>query len=263
MDPSSLTQRHWHKGHMAQWRQQAFITPDKSIPAKVDISFSYISHSLSCTCVRGHLCSRWGIVAETVIWCRTEGSGGELKAADCSALAFSRRNTHLIVALWAAGLQMSQDTNERLVQHANKTAVASPTANHWLCAYFPFLQLRPALLHCVPMPGNRLFQRSFSDERCHLSSGTDGRLWGKTAAAPGHCLWSVREFSDLDRGRHSMIKCEQSAAQNCQYLELTHWNHDDSNFTTWIFNSNLLVSCSGTLLGLPSLVNVPHGGIVA
>lgn len=81
----------------------------------------------------------------------------ELKAADCGALAFPRRNTHLIVVLWAAGLQMSQDTNERLVQHANKTAVASPTANHWLCAYFPFLQLRPALLHCIPMPGNRLF----------------------------------------------------------------------------------------------------------
>lgn len=82
-----------------------------------------------------------------------DGSAGELKATDCGASAFSWKNTHLIAALWAASLQMSQDTNERLVQHANKTAVASPTAKHWLAACFLFLQLRPALLHS--MPGNR------------------------------------------------------------------------------------------------------------
>lgn len=81
--------------------------------------------------------------------CRRDDSAGELKTADCSASAFSWKNTHLIAALWAAGLQMSQDTNERLVQHANKTAVASPTAKHWLSACFLFLQLRPALLHSL------------------------------------------------------------------------------------------------------------------
>lgn len=69
-------------------------------------------------------------------WYRNDDSAGELKTADCSASAFSWKNTHLIAALWAAGLQMSQDTNERLVQHANKTAVASPTAKHWLSACF-------------------------------------------------------------------------------------------------------------------------------
>lgn len=57
--------------------------------------------------------------------------------------------------LWATGLQLSQDRNEYLVQHANKTAGASPTANHWLSACC--LQLSPALPHYAPMPSAEPF----------------------------------------------------------------------------------------------------------
>lgn len=125
-----------------------------------------------------------------------DGSAGELKATDCGASAFSWKNMHLIAALWAASSQMSQDTDERLVQHANETAVASPTAKHWLAACFLFLQLRPALLHSRKQV---FIVGLFLTEGATSSPGTDACLWGKSLAAPGHCLWSVREVSDLRR----------------------------------------------------------------
>lgn len=67
------------------------------------------------------------------------GSAGHTRqeAADCRASAFLGRSRRLIAALWAAALQLSQDRSRELVQHANKTAGASPTAHHWLPGRLP------------------------------------------------------------------------------------------------------------------------------
>ena len=74
------------------------------------------------------------------------------KAADCSTSAFSEGNRHPIATLWATALQLSLDRSGYLFQHANKTGVAYPTANHWQYAHSPphpppLLHLRPAHLH--------------------------------------------------------------------------------------------------------------------
>lgn len=69
------------------------------------------------------------------------------KAADCSTSAFFEGNGRLIAVLWATGLQLSLDRSGYLLQHANKTAVAYPTVNHWLSACS---QLRPVSIHSPP-----------------------------------------------------------------------------------------------------------------
>lgn len=111
--------------------------------------------------------------------------------------------------LWATGLQLSQDRSGYLVQHANKTAAASPTAKHWLSACCLLLLLRPALLPLHSHARRRAFAFSlllffsFFFKRCHLfspsPSETDVCLRGESHPAPGHYLWSVRELSGLRR----------------------------------------------------------------
>ena len=59
------------------------------------------------------------------------------KAADCSTSAFSEGNRRPIATLWATALQLSLDRSGYLFQHANKTGVAYPTANHWQYAHSP------------------------------------------------------------------------------------------------------------------------------
>ncbi|XP_037834209.1 IQ motif-containing protein H-like [Kryptolebias marmoratus] len=54
-------------------------------------------------------------------------------------------------------IKLSQDRIDYLFQHANKTAVASPTANHWLSACCRLLQLGPAPFCSILVPGNEIF----------------------------------------------------------------------------------------------------------
>lgn len=132
---------------------------------------------------------------------------------------------HLIAALWAASSQMSQDTNERLVQHANETAVASPTAQHWLAACFLFLQLRPALLHS---------RKQVFIVGLFLTEGATLFPWNRCMPLreKSHSTWSLSvicqrsQQSEEDRGKHKMIKFEGSTAQKCQNSELTLLSHD-------------------------------------
>lgn len=136
-------------------------------------SISDIFYALSLAGICKNLCEEWW--ASLSPWYRREGS----VAADCSASAFSWKNTHLIAALRAAGLQMSQDTNERLVQHANKTAGASPTAERWRPACLLFPQLQPALLHSALHARKRALIAKLKGATFFLEQvcAFEGKLW--------------------------------------------------------------------------------------
>lgn len=133
------------------------------------------------------------------------------RAADCSASAFCWRNVHLIGVLRAAGLQMSPDTNERLVQHANKTAVASPTANRWLCACFLFPQLRLALLRSTLGARKQAFMVELFWRKVAPFS------WKRCMPLREHLSLSVicqrSQWSEEDRRRCWMLKFEGSTAK--------------------------------------------------
>lgn len=120
--------------------------------------------------------------------------------------------------LWAAGLQLSQDRSGYLVQHANKTAVASPTGS------------LPAAFSCnsgqlfltTLLPGNELLHFSNFRKRCHPfpnPSETDVCLWGEMLPAPGYYLRSVIELSGLQRTRrwHSGISLEDQQHKLCVF----------------------------------------------
>ena len=116
----------------------------------------------------------------------------ERKAADCSTSAFLQRNRRLIAVPWATGLQLSPDRIGYLVQHANKTAVASPTANHWLSACCRLLQLSPALFYSVAVPGNELLHFSnftkggtFSQPHLKQMCAFEGRISRHLATTRG------------------------------------------------------------------------------
>lgn len=134
---------------------------------------------------------------------------------------------------------MSQDTNERLVQHTNKTAVASPTAKHWLSACFLFLQLRPALLHSTLHARKQAFIGElfwkkvppFPWNRCMPLRENSRSTWSLSV------ICQRRQWSEEDRGEREAIKFEGSTAQKCQNSELTHFSHDGSNCTCWHFFS--------------------------